>query len=170
MKAVLCSIAMFASLTACATVVGPDAVSFPAAYKSQVLVATVERPDIKQVRQIYVNAAAAKLARAGQPLGDGTVFAMELYPVKADAKGELAKDSDGRLVKGDLAAVFVMEKRKGFGANYAEDLRTGDWEYARFSPDGKRLPDQDSAPCMKCHKPLAKQDFVFSLPRLAAGK
>ncbi len=63
-----------------------------------------------------------------------------------------------------------MEKRKGFGAIYPEDIRTGDWEYERFTPDGKRLPDQDSTQCMKCHKPLAKQDFLFTLPRLAAGK
>lgn len=161
---------MISLIAACATVVGPEAVSFPTGYRNQVLVMTVDRADLKQVRQIFVTSEAAKLARAGKPLGDGTVFAMEIYPVKADAKGELVKDSSGRLVKGDLAAVFVMEKRAGFGAIYPPDIRTGDWEYSRFSPDGKRLPDQDSAQCMKCHKPLDKQDFLFSLPRLAAAK
>ncbi len=170
MKTALLSIVMISLMAACAATVGPDAVSFPSGYKSQVLVATVDRPDIKQVRQIYATQQAAQLARAGKPLADGAVFAMEIYPVKADAKGELAKDSSGRLVKGDLAAVFVMEKRAGFGANYPEDIRTGDWEYSRFSPDGQRLPDQDSTQCMKCHKPLTKQDFLFTLPRLAAAK
>ncbi len=93
MKTALLSIVMVSLMAACAATVGPEAVSFPSSYKSQVLVATVERPDIKQVRQIYVSAQTAQLARAGKPLGDGSVFAMEIYPVKADAKGELAKDS-----------------------------------------------------------------------------
>lgn len=169
MKTALLGIAMMLSIAACATVVGPDNISFPTGYKSQVLVATVDRGDIKQVREIYVSAEAAKLARAGRPLANGSVFTMEIYPARADAKGELAKGANGRLVKGDLTAVFVMEKRAGFGAGYPDDLRNGEWEFARFAPDGQRVPNVDTKPCMQCHKPLAKQDFVFSLPRLAGA-
>lgn len=151
---------------ACATMVGPDNVAFPTGYKSQVRVTTVDRADTKQVREIYASAAAANMARAGKPLPNGSVFTMEIYQAKADTKGELAKDSNGRLVKGDLTAVFVMEKRAGFGAGYPDELRNGEWEYARFAPGGERVANADTKPCLQCHKPMAKQDFVFSLPRL----
>jgi hypothetical protein len=169
MKTALLSIAMILLMVACATVVGPDNVSFPTGYKSQVLVATVDRADNKQVRDVYVSSEAAKLARAGRPLPNGSVFTLEIYQARADAKGELAKDANGRLVKGDLTTVFVMEKRTGFGAGYPDDLRNGEWEYARFAPDGQRVPNVDTKPCLQCHKPLAKQDFVFSLPRLTGA-
>lgn len=169
MKKTLLSLSMISLVAGCATVTGPDAVSFPSGYKNQVLVTTVDRADTKQVRDIYASAAAASRARAGQALPDGSVFTMEIYQARADAKGELAKDGSGRLVKGDLTAVFVMEKRSGFGANYPDDLRNGEWEYARFAANGERVPNADTKPCFQCHKPMAKQDFVFSLPRLTAA-
>ena len=154
-------------ISACSTVVGPDNVVLPPGYKTQVYYATVDRTDTKQVREIYASPETAKLARAGKPLPYGSVLTMELYAAKTDAKGELAKDASGRLVKGELSTIFVMEKRAGWGAGYPDDLRNGEWGYARFASDGQRVPNVDTKPWLQCHKPLGKQDFVFSLPRLS---
>ncbi len=153
-------------IAACSTVVGPDNVALPPGYKNHVYYATVDRVDNKQVREIYASPGAAKIARAGKPLPYGSVLTMEIYSAKTDAKGDLAKDASGRLVKGDLSTIFVMEKRAGWGAGYAEDLRNGEWEYARFAPDGQRVPNVDTKACLQCHKPRSHQDFVFSLSRL----
>jgi hypothetical protein len=156
-------------IAACATVVGPDNVAFPTGYGNQLRYATVDRPDNKQVREIFTSEKTAKLVRDGKPIPDGAVFVMPIYAAKADGKGELAKDANGRLVKGELSTIFVMEKRSGWGAGYSDELRNGEWEYARFAPDGQRMASVDTKPCLQCHKPMAKQDFVFSLPRLTGA-
>ena len=113
-------------ISACSTVVGPDNVALPPGYKNHVYYATVDRVDNKQVRDIYASPETAKMARAGRPLPYGSVLTMEIYSAKTNAKGDLAKDAAGRLVKGDLSTIFVMEKRAGWGAGYADELRNGD--------------------------------------------
>lgn len=155
-------------LFATPTTAGPEKVAFPSAYKSQVPYTTVDRPDTKQVRDIYASPDAAKAAKAGKPLPSGTVIAMEVYRAKLDDKGEPLKDANGRFLKGDMFGIFVMEKRTGWGAEYGDDLRNGEWEYSRFTPDGKPHQPPDSKPCLQCHKPYSAQDFVLTLPELAA--
>jgi len=59
---------LFASLT----MVGPEKVAFPP-YQSHVLYAVVDRPDIKEVRDVYATPEALKMAGAGQTLPSGTV-------------------------------------------------------------------------------------------------
>lgn len=59
-----------------------------------------------------------------------------------------------------MIAVTVMEKRAGWGAEYPADLRNGEWEYARFTPDGKLNTGANDKACFQCHKPHEKQDFV----------
>ncbi|HEX6768653.1 MAG TPA: cytochrome P460 family protein [Candidatus Binatia bacterium] len=90
MKIALLGLVMMSLMVACATVVGPDNASFPTGYRKQTLIATVDRADNKQVRDIYVSAEAAKMAWAGNPLPTGSVFTMEIYQAKADAKGDFA--------------------------------------------------------------------------------
>jgi hypothetical protein len=81
-------------------------------------------------------------------------------------KGELVKDPNGRLVRGPLDRIVVMEKRTGWGVEYPDDLRNGEWEYARFLPDGRRDPKADIKGCFVCHKPKSDHDFVFTWPQL----
>lgn len=108
------------------------------------------------------------MAKSGQPLSSGTVITMEVYKAKVDDKGELVKDANGRLVKGDLSFIGVMEKRNGWGVEYPDDIRNGEWEYAIFETNGKLRANFDAKPCFQCHKPMAGQDFVFTLPQLLA--
>lgn len=148
---------------------GPEKVVFPSGYKSQILYTTVDRDDNKQVRDLYAPPEAIKAAKAGQPLPNGTVIAMEVYRAKVDEKSQPIKDGKGRYIKSDLFGIFVMEKRTGWGAEYPENLRNGEWEYARFTPEGKPHQPPDTKPCLECHKPYGKQDFVITYQELAGA-
>ncbi len=61
-----------------------------------------------------------------------------------------------------------MEKRTGWGGEYAADIRNGEWEYARFLADGKRFENPDMKACFECHKRLEGVDFLFSTDRVKA--
>jgi len=148
---------------------GPDNVVFPA-YQDHVVVAEIDRADIKEVRQIYATSEALKMARAGQPLPTGTVLTLVHFKAKVTPTGELVTDPNGRLVKGDLDRIGVMEKRAGWGAEYADDVRNGEWEYALFRPDGARNDQANVKACFQCHKPKAAQDSVFRLEELRRSK
>ncbi len=61
-----------------------------------------------------------------------------------------------------------MQKEKGWGAEYPDETRNGEWEYAAFKPDGSRI-ERDYKPCFECHKPIEDLDYVFSLEELVAA-
>src|SRR5687767_14029872 len=103
-------------LAAGSTAAAPEKVAFPSAYRSHVSYLTVDRPFNATVRLFYASPEAARTARSGQPLPRGTVITMEVYKAKVNEQNQPVKDPDGRFIKGDLVAVMVMEKRKGWGA------------------------------------------------------
>jgi hypothetical protein len=119
----------------------------------------VQRPDAKQVRDIYINAVGAKNV-AGKPFANGTVTVMELYKAKENADGTLSKGADGKLEKGALFKVFVMGKGAGWGESAPAGMKNGDWIYSAYGADGKPGPDPIVA-CRSCHLPLGDaKDFV----------
>ena len=92
------------------------------------------------------------------------------YKAKLDASGNPEKDANGRFIKGDLVAYTVMEKRTGWGKEYADDIRNGEWEYQAFKAD-KTVNDKAKLKnCFTCHKPYDKQDFVFSFEAMKNAK
>jgi len=114
---------------------GPDRIAVPAGWKDHVLYTTVDRHDVKQYRELYASTPEAVQAmREGKPLPHGTVLTLIQYKAQVDAQGAPLKDASGRFVKSDLIAYTVMEKRQGWGAEYPDDLRNGDWEYAAIGP------------------------------------
>lgn len=129
----------------------PDYKSWPK------FLSNVQRPDVKQVREIYINPIGTK-TQHGQPFPDGTVFVMELYKAKGEGD-KLETGADGKLVKGDLAKVFVMGKDKGWGSDVPDNLKNGTWVFSAYGPDGKPLAE-DFTKCRACHAPLAQKDFV----------
>ncbi|HYC44598.1 MAG TPA: cytochrome P460 family protein [Burkholderiales bacterium] len=152
-----------------ASAVGPDSIAFPQGYEKWQLYATVDRYDSKQYRELYTSPEAVKAVREGRPIPDGTVIAMAIHSAQLDDKGVPVKDANGRFVKGKLAGVTVMEKRKGWGASVPDDWRNGDWQYSSFRADGTRNEKANGniKSCFVCHKPHEKQDFVISLAQLA---
>jgi plastocyanin len=163
------SIAVLAGLVAAASrsSAGPERIAFPAAFKDDVLYTIADRYDVKQYRELYASAAAIKAAKEGKPLPSGTVLTLVQYKAQVDAQGNLLKDAKGRFLKGDLIAYAVMEKRTGWGAEYPDDLRNGEWEYAAFGADGKLNDKANYKACFQCHKPHDGQDFVMSYPAMA---
>jgi hypothetical protein len=143
-------------------------VAFPL-YQRHALFAVVDRPDIKEVRDIYATPQAVKMARSGQPLPSGTALTLVHFKARVNDRGELVKDPNDRLVKGELDRIGVMEKRTGWGVEYLDDIRNGEWEYALFRPDGSRNEQASVKACFQCHKPKSAQDFVFMFEQLVAA-
>jgi hypothetical protein len=128
----------------------------PAGYKAWPLTLSVQRPDLKQVRDIYVNAQAS---RPTQPFPYGTVLVMEIYSAKVTRDGRPALDAAGELQKGALTRIFVMGKGSGWGQDVAPELRTGEWVYASYESDGRSAAGDLNA-CRGCHALFKDWDFV----------
>jgi len=118
----------------------------------------VQRPDAKQVRDIYINPKGYAMT-SGRAFPHGTVMVMENYKAQQQSDGSLVTGADGKLVKGDMAAIFVMGKDQGWGKDVAEGLATGEWIFTAYQPDGKKS-GADLNGCRGCHVPLKDKDFV----------
>ena len=145
---------------------GPNKVAFPEAWDKGVLYATVDRHDIKQYRELWSTKAAVDAVKAGKPIPHGTVLTLVQYKAKVDDKGLPQLDPAGRFQKGDLVAYTVMQKNAGWGAEYPEDIRNGEWDYQVFNAEKKVNDKANLKGCFQCHKPHAGQDYVISLARL----
>jgi hypothetical protein len=146
---------------------GGDKVAFPEDYAKGVLYTTVDRADNKQFRELFTSAAAVEAAKKGQPMPDGTVITLVQYAAKLGADGNPEKDANGRFIKTNIIAYTVMEKRKGWGAEYPDNIRNGEWEYQAFKADKTPNTAAKLTACFECHKPLdARQDFVFSYDKM----
>ena len=150
---------------------GGDLVTFPENYASGVLYTTVDRPDNKQYRELFVSPRTAiEAAKKGEPLPSGTVLTLVQYAAKLDAQGNPEKDANGRFIKTNIIAYTVMEKRTGWGKDYPDNVRNGEWEYQAFKADKTPNTAANLTACFTCHKPLdPKQDFVFSHDKLKAA-
>ena len=149
---------------------GGDLIVFPENYAKGVLYTTVDRPDVKQFRELYAPKEAVDALKAGKPMPSGTVLTMVNFKAKLNAAGEPEKDANGRFIKGPVVGYAVMEKRAGWGAEYPDDMRNGEWEYQAFKADKTVNDKANLKACFTCHKPLDKQDFVFSFDKMKTSK
>lgn len=145
---------------------GGDKVAFPTGYEKHTLYSVQDRHDVKQYRELYASPGVVESVRKGQGVPHGAVLTLVQFKAQVDAKGVPLRDSAGRFLKGDLLAYTVMEKRKGWGTEYPDTIRNGEWEYQAFTPDRKPNAKANLTGCFQCHKPHEKQDFVISLARL----
>ena len=149
---------------------GGDKIAFPEDYAKGVLYTTVDRPDNKQYRELFSTPEAIAAVKAGKPMPSGTVLTLVQYRAKLNAAGEPEKDANGRFIKGELVGYTVMEKREGWGTEYPDDIRNGEWEYQAFKADKTVNDKANLKNCFTCHKPLDKQDFVFSFDKMKTAK
>ena len=146
---------------------GPEKIAFPANYKDHVLYATVDRYDNKQYRELYGTAEGVKAAREGKPIPSGTVLTLVQYKAQVDAAGNPVKDVNGRFIKGDMVGITVMEKRTGWGTEYPDDIRNGEWEYQAFTPAKAVNANAKLNTCFECHLPKKSDDYVFLYGKMA---
>ena len=150
---------------------GGDKIAFPADFEKGVLYTTVDRADNKQYRELYVSPpAAVEAAKRGEPLPHGTVLTLVQSRAVLGPDGNPTKNAEGRFSKGEIVGYTVMEKRAGWGAEYPPEIRNGEWEYQAFTPARAVNDKANLTACFQCHKPLDKQDFVFSYDKLKGHK
>ena len=146
---------------------GGDKVAFPEGFDKGVLYTTVDRADNKQYRELYTSQAAVDAAKKGQPMPDGTVVTLVQYKAKLGADGNPEKDANGRFIKTDILAYTVMEKRKGWGTEYPDNIRNGEWEYQAFTPAKAANANAKLNTCFECHLPKKSDDYVFLYGKMA---
>ena len=159
-----------AALLAVGARAGGDKVAFPADFDKGVLYTTVDRADNKQYRELFVSRAAIDAIKKGQPTPSGTVVTLVQYAAKLGADGNPEKDANGRFIKGNLIGYTVMEKRTGWGTEYPDNVRNGEWEYQAFKADKSPNTAANLTACFNCHKPLGDaKDYLFSYDRMKAA-
>ena len=137
--------------------------AFPVNYKQDfVYYKTVNRPDNKQVRDLYANKAAVESYKRSGKLAADSMIVMEVYRAMLDDSGNPITGSDGYYKKSTLAAYAVMENQTRFGQTISARLRNADWNYAFFTAEKQHNTNVDKAGCYACHQPLGKEEHMFS--------
>ena len=147
-----------------------DKVVFPEGYSKGVLYWVQDRPANKQVREYYTSAAAIEAAKKGAPLPNGTVITVVQYNVQLDGQTNPVTDASGRFIKTDIRGYTAMEKRAGWGAEYPENVRNGEWEYQTFVATKAPNANANLNACFTCHKMQDKTDFLYSYDNLKAAR
>jgi hypothetical protein len=115
-----------------------------------------------QVVDLYANKTAQDSVDKGEILNEA-ILVMEIYKAQMDAAGKPVTDDNGLYVKGDLAAIAVMEKQQ-WGEDYPQAERAGDWGFALYSPEGQAKAND--LMCASCHIPLKDQGYLFTYKEL----
>lgn len=167
MRAVLIGAAMVLA-TAGVSMAGPDLVQFPEGYlDTYAHYDSVDREiNAAQIGELYANQVAVDGLKADGTLPMGSVLVMELHKAKMGEDEKPILSEDERRIKETLSVIAVMQKCEDCGEGLSDEIRNGNWEYAFFDPATKALVDRDYEGCFACHKPLADQDFVFSIDKL----
>jgi hypothetical protein len=102
------------------------------------------------VTHIETTQSVIDLIKAGKPVPDGSQFV-------------LIDHRDGKLYR-----YFVMEKGAGWGTDYNEGRRTGDWQFQWFWPDGSVNMAENTQRCQSCHQGASDSDYLFTFSEIQA--
>ncbi|MFO1184182.1 MAG: cytochrome P460 family protein [Bauldia sp.] len=160
-----------AVVATCVAIAGPEKVgTLPADFRTAfTLIATRDMHlGGNAIADVYVNSVALQSGKGDKPLAPGSVIAMEVFGAKLDANNQPIFDAKGRLAKDQPRAVNVMEKRAGWGAEYSDKLRNGEWEYASFNLQGVKSTNPTTG-CFECHGSLRDlpMDFIYTRSELS---
>ena len=123
-----------------------------------------QNPD--QIIRLFANDIAMTGHSEDGKLSYGSQIVAEIYKAKLDADGEVLVSSLGHRVRGDLALIAVMQREEGWGEQFPDGIRNGNWEMAAFKPDGSDA-GKDLNACMACHAPLTSTNYLFSYEHLS---
>lgn len=121
-------------------------VTFPEDLALLVHYATVKRGE--STEHISTSREALEAIRGGKPVPEGTRFVLTDY---RDEK---------------VYRYFVMQKGSGWGQDYDERRRTGDWQFQWFWPDRRINTRENTARCQSCHQSQRSQNYLFTAERL----
>ncbi len=124
----------------------PNRVTFPQ-LDELVHYTTVRRGEVTE--HISTTRAAIEALQKGLPVPNGTHF------VLADYRDE------------KIFRYFVMEKGAGWGNDFEERRRTGDWQFQWFKPDRTINLQENTARCMACHASQKDSQYLYTAKRLS---
>ncbi|PTM39501.1 cytochrome P460 family protein [Bosea sp. 124] len=107
---------------------------------------TVKRGNVTE--HIMTTPAAIDAVKNRQPIPAGTHFVLVDYR------------------EGKVFRYFVMEKGQGWGADYDERRRTGDWQFQWFWPDKSINTAENTARCQSCHQSQSGAEHLFTGSRI----
>ncbi len=121
-----------------------------------------------QVIVLYANATAREGAKINGELPNDSILVGEIYKAKLDESGEVLESQLGRRIPGEMSAIVMMQRRKGWDDQYPDELKVGDWEFEVFSPEGENLA-KDTTACRECHHPLTETNYTWSFDHIAGA-
>ncbi len=133
----------------------PNGITLPVGYENWRAISSTDREDNHTLREVLGNDVAIKAIAEGKtnPWPDGTTFAKVAW--------DQVSGSDGEIHAGDFKQVeFMIKDSRRYAA-------TAGWGWARWlgadlHPFGN--DDHFAESCVRCHKPMAGNDFVFTEP------
>lgn len=125
-------------------------VRFPTTLEKLVHYTTVKRGDVTE--HMLTTQEAIDAVKLGQAIPSGTHVVLVDY---RDAK---------------VFRYFVMEKKDGWGADFAANRRTGDWQFQAFKPDKTINLGENSARCQSCHQSKEDSQHLYTFNDLKSFK
>jgi hypothetical protein len=107
---------------------------------------TVTRGDVTE--HMLTSREAIDAAQNGRPIPHGT------HVVLVDYR------------EGEVHRYFVMQKGEGWGADYDDRRRTGDWQYQWFWPDRSINTDENTTRCQSCHRSREEREYIHTFNEL----
>jgi hypothetical protein len=120
--------------------------TFPANFTEYVLYATFDRGSSKE--EAFAHPSTLAIAKSGDPLPPGTQLVLGIWQNNA------------------LTDYFVMEKGEGWGADFTEEQRTGDWHFQQYDTKMQVRQTEIAARCQSCHQGAAGSDFMYTLGQM----
>ncbi|WP_106743467.1 cytochrome P460 family protein [Yoonia maritima] len=103
---------------------------------------TVNRGNVTE--HMLTTQAAIDAAQAGQKIPDGTQVVLVDYR------------------EGEVYRYFVMEKGPGWGAEYDDGRRTGDWQFQFYWGDQSINMEESTARCQSCHQARSDVEYMYT--------
>lgn len=120
--------------------------TFPGNFDQYVLYATYDRGSAKE--EAFATRETLEIAKAKKPLPPGTQLVLAIWS------------------NGNLTDYFVMEKGEGWGLDFSQEQRTGDWHFQQFGSDRQVRRTAFAERCQSCHQSRASDDYMYTIDRM----
>jgi hypothetical protein len=143
-------------------------VELPADYKTKFTnyVSSDRIQNADQTIRIFANDIAMQGPGKDGKLPYGSKIVAEVYKAKKDKDGKVMTSILNRRIRGKFALIAVLERKKGFGDGRADGMKTGDWDFGAYKPDGT-VAKKDLNSCRTCHAAIGNTNHVFSFEHLS---